>query len=75
MLKHTEKHLPHIAFVRLLLQQLYTDKGSNTDCCAIGLHGSHGAILYICLTSDGYTFVAKGFKAENLKHLENETQI
>lgn len=72
---HGGKHISHAAFIQLLLQQLTIDKGSNADCCAIGVHGSRGALLKICLTSYGYTFVAKGVKAENLEHLENETQI
>ncbi|KYG43014.1 hypothetical protein M433DRAFT_157238, partial [Acidomyces richmondensis BFW] len=72
---HGGKHISHAAFIKLLLRQLTIDRGSNADCCAIGVHGSRGALLKICLTSYGYTFVAKGFKAENLEHLENETRI
>jgi hypothetical protein len=72
---HGQNHLKRSAFLQLLSEQLARDRGQDADCCALYIHGARGALLKVCLTSHGYTLVAKGYEARCRKHVLNEAQI
>ena len=72
---HGTKHPAKSYFLSLVRQQLQLDTGKDADCVPLHIHGACGGLLKICLTSHGYTFVAKGAEQHNLEHLRHEHGI
>jgi hypothetical protein len=72
---HGRKHISTPTLLRLLRRQLAADRGTDADCCPLFVHGSRGALLKVCLTSHGYTMVAKAVEPSNLRYLQNEKQV
>jgi len=72
---HGQKHIPKEVFLSYIRQQLAVDRGQNADCFAMCIHGARGALLKVCLTSHGYTLVAKGVVADDQEYLQRELQI
>ena len=69
---HGESHhqIDQPNFLILLRQQLSRDL--DTDCDALRIHGSRGALFKVSLTSHGYTVAAKGTIVEFVADLRHE---
>ena len=72
---HGRKHINKDQFLRLLRDQLATDRGSDADCETLYLHGSRGASFKVRLSAHGYTVLAKAMREEHARHLEHENQV
>ena len=72
---HGGQHISRKIFLQSVRKQLAVDQGTDADCCALYIHGSRGALLKVCLTSHGYTMVAKGVIDRDLPRLQNEERI
>jgi hypothetical protein len=72
---HNGKHIDQRTFLRLIRQQLATDRGSDADCKPLYVKGARGALFKVRLSSHGYTLVAKGMVKPNLGHLQHEQRI
>ena len=72
---HGQKHISLGMFLQLLRKQLAVDRGPDADCLPLYVHGSRGALLKVCLTSHGYTLVAKGVESRNIRQLEHEKRV
>ena len=73
--QHDSQHISPKQFRRLLREQLATDTGDYADSYFLYKHGARGTLMKVCLTSHGYTFVAKCCSAKNQRHLQNERTI
>lgn len=62
-------HLKKLVFLRLMREQLASDRGNVSNCEALWLGGSRGAIFKITLATYGYTVIAKGVQVHNIPHL------
>lgn len=51
------------------------DRGEVTDCQALDIGGSRGAMFKITLTTHGYTVIAKGMQLRDIPHLQNEAKV
>jgi serine/threonine protein kinase len=72
---HGQKHISKAVFLRKIRQQLAVDRGRNADCCTMCIHGARGALLKVCLSSRGYTMVAKGVVPDDRGCLTQELRI
>lgn len=75
LLLHGQSHLGRTNFLDLLSSQLASNHGQDAGCCALYIHGARGALLKVCLTTHGYTLVAKGVETTNRRYLVNEAKI
>ncbi|RMJ01509.1 hypothetical protein CDV36_015742, partial [Fusarium kuroshium] len=57
---HGNAHINRREFLRLARDQLAVDRGKDADCVPLYLSGSRGSLFKFCLSSHGYTLVAKG---------------
>jgi hypothetical protein len=72
---HPRKHITQKTFLRLIRNQLATDRGSDADCTELYIKGARGALFKVRLSSYGYTVVAKGVEQHNAKYLDHEQKI
>ena len=72
---HGAKHPDISDFRKWVKQQLQGDTGKDASCVPLYLSGARGWLLKICLTSHGYTFVAKGAKQDHFEHLCHERNV
>jgi len=72
---HGPKHIESLQFLRLLRDQLATDRGADADSMPLYLAGAVGSLFKLRLSAYGYTLVAKGVEAPNLSVLKHEKQI
>ena len=72
---HRAKHPAKAEFLELVKQQLLVDTGNDADCIPLEIHGARGGLLKICLTSLGYTFVAKGMEQHHVQRLRHERRV
>ncbi|KAH7201192.1 hypothetical protein DER44DRAFT_812068 [Fusarium oxysporum] len=72
---HGNMHITLREFLRLAKVQLAVDRGKDADCVPLYLSGSRGSLFKFCLSSYGYTLVAKGVEAMDTKHLRYENKI
>ncbi|KAJ8059754.1 hypothetical protein OCU04_011394 [Sclerotinia nivalis] len=72
---HKKKHISRARFLRLIRDQLATDRGSDADCKALYIKGSRGAMFKVRLSSHGYTLVAKGMQEYDRDHLLQESKV
>ncbi|ROT39292.1 hypothetical protein SODALDRAFT_339678 [Sodiomyces alkalinus F11] len=74
-IQHGLEHISRLAFLRLMKNQLETDRGSDADCIPLHLSGSRGTLFKLRLSSHGYTLVAKGVESLDRKCLQHESDI
>jgi hypothetical protein len=70
---HASKHIDRDEFLRLVQEQLATDRGTDADCMPLYVSGARGSLFKVRLSSHGYTLVAKGVEpmdAHSLRHEE-----
>ncbi|KAM0185932.1 hypothetical protein ACHAPI_011970 [Fusarium lateritium] len=72
---HGSTHIRRRELLRLTRHQLLVDCGSDADCVPLHLSGARGSLFKLCLSSHGYTFVAKGVEGMDAKCLQHENQI
>ncbi|CAD6445219.1 3a3088d6-d303-4cf5-9faf-e19c685c9a19 [Sclerotinia trifoliorum] len=72
---HKKKHISRARFLRLIRDQLATDRGSDADCKPLYIKGSRGAMFKVRLSSHGYTLVAKGMQEYHRDHLLQESKV
>ena len=72
---HARQHISVEQFQMMIRSQLATDRGTTPDCMPLWIEGARGSLLKVCLTSHGYTMVAKGTNQENHKYLDQEARI
>jgi len=72
---HPKKHINRITFLRLVRDQVATDRGSDADCKPLGIKGARGALFKVRLSSHGYTVVAKGVEWHNFRYLQHEHSV
>ncbi|KAI1195303.1 hypothetical protein F5X97DRAFT_247716 [Nemania serpens] len=72
---HQRQHLSVSEFQRLVRLQLANDRGPDADAMPLYLSGSIGALFKVCLSSHGYTLVAKGVEEDRLDRLRHESQV
>lgn len=72
---HRGTHICRRELLRLTRHQLLVDCGSDADCAPLHLSGARGSLFKLCLSSHGYTFVAKGVEVIDAKGLQHEKQI
>ncbi|KAL9123113.1 MAG: hypothetical protein Q9187_000326 [Circinaria calcarea] len=72
---HPKQHINQENFLRLVRDQLATDRGSDADCKPLGIKGARGALFKVRLSSHGYIVAAKGVESHNLRYLQHEHNI
>ncbi|RTE69084.1 hypothetical protein BHE90_016537 [Fusarium euwallaceae] len=72
---HGDAHINRREFLQLAQNQLAVDRGKDADCVPLYLSGSRGSLFKFCLSSHGYTLVAKGVEAMDAEHLLYESKI
>lgn len=72
---HEEGHIPLSKFLILICDQLSNDRGPDADCTPLYLEGLRGVLFKVRLSSNGYTFVAKGMRRVDRRHLAHESRI
>ncbi|KAK0701162.1 hypothetical protein B0T21DRAFT_379291 [Apiosordaria backusii] len=72
---HGHKHIDKDTFLRLIRDQLATDRGPDADCAPLHRSGARGTLYKVRLSTHGYTLVAKGVEAMDLGCLEHENKI
>ncbi|KAI8711235.1 Protein kinase domain-containing protein [Fusarium sp. LHS14.1] len=72
---HGDAHINRREFLQLARDQLAVDRGKDADCVPLYLSGSRGSLFKFCLSSHGYTLVAKGVEAMDAEHLLDESKI
>ncbi|KAI8680540.1 Protein kinase domain-containing protein [Fusarium keratoplasticum] len=72
---HGNAHINRREFLQLARDQLAVDRGKDADCVPLYLSGSRGSLFKFCLSSHGYTLVAKGVEAMDAEHLLYENKI
>ncbi|KAI1846941.1 hypothetical protein JX265_014015 [Neoarthrinium moseri] len=74
-LDHEAQHLDRREFLRLVKEQLATDRDADADCAPLYASGLVGSLFKVRLSSHGYTLVAKGTESSNLFRLRHECNI
>ncbi|KPM34590.1 hypothetical protein AK830_g11979 [Neonectria ditissima] len=72
---HGNAHIERGDFLTQLRLQLAVDRGHDADSTPLYLSGSRGSLFKLCLSSRGYTLVAKGVEAMDAKHLRHENKM
>ncbi|CEI70932.1 unnamed protein product [Fusarium venenatum] len=72
---HGKAHIDRQSFVVLLRDQLTVDRGNDADCTPLGISGSRGSLFKLCLSSRGYTLVAKGVETMDARRLRHENKM
>ncbi|GAM88684.1 hypothetical protein ANO11243_067180 [Dothideomycetidae sp. 11243] len=72
---HGQTHIDRLQFLRLIREQLATDRGGDADTMPMYRYGSRGALIKVRHSSNGYTLVAKAVETRNFKYLLHEQQI
>ncbi|KJZ69734.1 hypothetical protein HIM_10874 [Hirsutella minnesotensis 3608] len=72
---HGQGHINRLEFLRLMRDQLATDRGRDADCAPIHRSGSRGSLFKVRLSSHGYTLVAKGVESLDLACLQHENEM
>ncbi|KAI1463978.1 uncharacterized protein F4812DRAFT_463035 [Daldinia caldariorum] len=72
---HQRQHISLSKFLDLIRTQLAIDRGVDADAKPLYLSGSVGSLFKICLSSHGYTVVAKGVQSDNLARLQHENKV
>ncbi|KAG7402638.1 Reticulocyte-binding protein 2-like protein a [Fusarium oxysporum f. sp. raphani] len=72
---HGNMHITLREFLRLARDQLAVDRGKDANCVPLYLSGSRGSVFKFCLSSHGYTLVAKGVEAMDTEHLHYENKM
>ncbi|RTE69093.1 hypothetical protein BHE90_016528 [Fusarium euwallaceae] len=72
---HGDAHINRREFLQLARDQLAVDRGKDADCVPLYLSGSRGSLFKFCLSSHGYTLVAKGVEAMDAEDLLYENKI
>ncbi|KJZ70625.1 hypothetical protein HIM_09980 [Hirsutella minnesotensis 3608] len=72
---HGQGHINRLEFLRLIRDQLATDRGRDADCAPIHRSGSRGSLFKVRLSSHGYTLVAKGVESLDLACLQHENEM
>ncbi|XP_044718710.1 kinase [Hirsutella rhossiliensis] len=72
---HRQGHINRLEFLRLIRDQLATDRGRDADCVSLYVSGARGSLFKVRLSSHGYTLVAKGVESLDLACLQHENEI
>lgn len=72
---HRSKHIDQLEYQRLVREQLAQDRGLDANCKPLYISGAIGSLFKVCLSSHGYTLVAKGMEALDFGRLQHENQI
>ncbi|KAF1817488.1 hypothetical protein P152DRAFT_454075 [Eremomyces bilateralis CBS 781.70] len=72
---HGQEHISRFEFLRLIRDQLATDRGCDADCTPLYLSGARGSLFKVRLSSHGYTLVAKGVEGLDLALLQHENEM
>ncbi|KAI0525812.1 hypothetical protein F5B22DRAFT_587847 [Xylaria bambusicola] len=72
---HQRQHISLSEFQTLIRAQLARDRGLDADAMPLYLSGSVGALFKVCLSSYGYTLVAKGVEHAHLDRLQHEKKV
>ncbi|KAI1325805.1 hypothetical protein F5Y16DRAFT_376790 [Xylariaceae sp. FL0255] len=72
---HQRQHISVSEFQRLVRLQLANDRGPDADAMPLYLSGSVGALFKVCLSTHGYTLVAKGVEEDYFDRLQHEKQV
>ncbi|KAF1814806.1 hypothetical protein P152DRAFT_430801 [Eremomyces bilateralis CBS 781.70] len=72
---HGQEHISRLEFLRLIRDQLATDRGSDADCTPLYLSGARGSLFKVRLSSHGYTLVAKGVEGLDRALLQHENEM
>ncbi|KAI0546630.1 hypothetical protein F4679DRAFT_598549 [Xylaria curta] len=75
IIHHSEQHITTSMFLDLIRKQLTVDRGRDADAMPLYVSGSVGALFKICLSSYGYTLVAKGVEGSLRTRLEHEERV
>ncbi|KAH7176404.1 hypothetical protein EDB81DRAFT_37339 [Dactylonectria macrodidyma] len=73
--KHGDEHITIDAFLIWSQHQLATDRGCDADCAPLYLSGARGSLFKFCLSSHGYTLVAKGVEYMDAEPLRYEKKV
>lgn len=72
---HKDGHIALSKFRILIRDQLCSDRGPDADCKPLYLEGLRGVLFKVRLSSHGYTFVAKGMRRADHRHLAHESKV
>ncbi|KND86166.1 hypothetical protein TOPH_09209 [Tolypocladium ophioglossoides CBS 100239] len=72
---HGQGHINRLEFIRLVRDQLATDRDHDADCAPLYLSGARGSLFKVRLSTHGYTLVAKGVEGLDLSCLQHENEI
>ncbi|KAM4061551.1 kinase [Hirsutella rhossiliensis] len=72
---HRQGHINRLEFLRLIRDQLATDRGRDADCVSLYVSGARGSLFKVRLSSHGYTLVAKGVESLDLACLQHENEM
>ncbi|PFH62291.1 hypothetical protein XA68_14286 [Ophiocordyceps unilateralis] len=72
---HGQTHINRLEFLKLIRDQLATDRGKDADCAPLYRSGSRGSLFKVRLSSHGYTLVAKGVESLDLACLQHEKEM
>ena len=72
---HGQVHIARLEFLRLVRNQLATDRGRDADCAPLYRSRARGSLYKVRLSSHGYTLVAKGMEDLDRAHLQHENEI
>jgi hypothetical protein len=72
---HPQRHIGQQEFIQLIRVQLAIDRGRDADCMHLYLGGAVGALFKLCLSSHGYTLVAKGVESHSLAPLQHGRRL
>ncbi|KAI1506365.1 hypothetical protein F5X99DRAFT_415206 [Biscogniauxia marginata] len=72
---HKREHISPSEFLRLIRDQLATDRGRDADCAPLYLASALGALFKLRLSSHSYTLVAKGMEDLDLSRLQHKHAI
>ncbi|KYK54018.1 hypothetical protein DCS_05968 [Drechmeria coniospora] len=72
---HKQARIDRLDFLRLIRDQLATDRGPDADCTPLHRSGSRGSLFKVRLSSHGYTLVAKGVESLDAACLQHEIEM
>ena len=72
---HRFEHIHQQEFQHLAREQLARDRGPDAKCLPLYLSGALGSLFKVCLSTHGYTFVAKGMESFDFSRLQHENRI
>lgn len=72
---HGQGHINRLEFLRLVKNQLATDRDVDADCAPLYISGARGSLFKVRLSSHGYTLVAKDVENLDLAYLQHENKI